>query len=339
MNPELTAPKRISSRDLLNVLGPFIGLALVLGLFSLNPSIRPTFLSTDNIGLVANQTVIVALGALGMTMIIISGGIDLSVGSVIALSGVVTACILHSGGAPILAVFAGIFVGSLVGVVNGSLITGLKVTPFIVTLGTLEVARGAAKWLAQEQSVSAPKSWVNNLSLTRNILGVPISTGVWVTLGLAIVMAMVLRYSRFGRYVFAIGSNETASRLSGLRVDLLKVCIYLLAGIFVGIAGVIQFARLGLGDPTVAIGVELDVIAACVIGGASLNGGEGSILGSMLGALIMSFLRSGAVQMGWSSYVQEIIIGVVIVTAVALDRLRHRQPVRTPTLAAPAAKP
>ena len=138
------------------------------------------------------------------------------------------------------------------------------------------------------------------------------------------VMAIVMRQTVFGRYIFAIGSNETAARLSGIRVSLHKIIIYALAGIFFGIAGLMQLSRLTQGDPTVAIGLELDVIAAVVIGGASLSGGSGSILGSMIGALIMATLRNGSNQMGWPTYMQEIIIGAVIVLAVALDRLRRK---------------
>jgi ribose transport system permease protein len=309
------------------MLGPFIGLVLVIVMFSIKPDVRAVFLTTDNFGLVAMQTVIVALGALGMTVVIISAGIDLSAGSVIALSSVAAALFIRAGDNPIFAIISALVVGGLTGVVNGALITALDVTPFIVTLGMMGIARGIAKWLAQEQTVNAPNTWLNGIALPNlYVLGVPVSPGVWITLALAVAMVLVLRYTRFGRHVFAIGSNEKAARLCGLRVDLTKIAIYGLSGVFLGLAGLVQFARLGQGDPTVAVGAELDIIAACVIGGASLNGGEGSILGSILGALIMAFLRNGSVQMGWSTYVQDIIIGAVIIAAVAVDRLRHRQP-------------
>src|SRR5206468_7792826 len=151
----------------------------------------------------------------------------------------------------------------------------------------------------------------------------PMPLGVWITLGLALMMAIVMRETVFGRYVFAIGANEAAARLSGIRVRLQKAIIYTVAGVFVGIAGLMQLSRLTQGDPTVAIGLELDIIAAVVIGGASLSGGTGSILGSMIGALIMAVLRNGSNQMGWPTYMQEIIIGVVIIIAVAMDKLRQ----------------
>jgi ribose transport system permease protein len=146
---------------------------------------------------------------------------------------------------------------------------------------------------------------------------------VWIAIGLAIVMAIVMRQTVFGRHVFAIGSNEATARLCGVRVQLSKVIIYALAGLFVGLAGLMQLSRLTQGDPTVAIGLELDIIAAVVIGGASLSGGTGSILGSMIGAFIMAILRNGTNQMGWANYTQEIIIGIVIILAVGLDKLRQ----------------
>lgn len=314
-----------SGSRLLNLLGPFIGLLLVVAMFSIEPSVRAHFLTPYNFRIVASQTVIVGIGALGMTLIIISGGIDLSVGSVLALTSVVTALILNSGHSPILAILAAVGVGSIVGALNGSLIAGLKVTPFIVTLGTLEIARGVALWLAQEQAITPPPSWLNSLAATQPTPSwLIVSPGVWLTLLLAILTALLLRRTVFGRYIVAIGSNETASRLSGLRVDALKIAIYGVAGIFFGVAGVLQFGRLGMGDPSVDVGAELDIIAAVVIGGGSLSGGEGSILGSILGALIMALLRNGSQQIGWPDYLEQIIIGMVIVAAVALDRLRHR---------------
>ncbi len=319
-----------SGRRLLTLLGPFIGLALVILLFSIPPQIRATFLSLANFRDVATQTVIVGLGALGMTLIIISGGIDLSVGSVLALTSVVVALAINRHVPPFPALLLAVVVGGGVGAINGGLITSLRVTPFIVTLGTLGIARGAASWLAGEQSINARPTWLNDLASTfPQPPWLLVSLGVWLTLLLAFVTAVILRRTVFGRYVIAIGSNETTSRLSGLRVDALKIGIYALAGLFFGLGGAMQFGRLGgQGDPTVDVGAELDVIAAVVIGGGSLSGGEGSVLGSILGALIISFLRNGSQQIGWPNYVQQIIIGCVIIAAVALDRLRHRAPAK-----------
>lgn len=315
-----------SGRRLMTILGPFIGLAVVVLLFSIQPQIGKIFLSQDNFRAVATQTIIVGLGALGMTLIIISGGIDLSVGSVLALTSVVVALLLNAHAPPLVAVIVAILLGGLTGAINGALITGLRVTPFIVTLGTLGIARGVASWLAHQQAVDAPGAWLPGLAaLFPKPEWLIVAPGVWITLALAFVTAFVLRATLLGRYIVAIGSNEVAARLSGLRVDRLKIAVYALAGLFFGLGGVLQFGRLTQGDPTVDVGAELDIIAAVVIGGASLSGGEGSILGSVLGALIMAVLRNGSQLMGWPSYVQQIIIGIVIIAAVALDRLRHRE--------------
>ena len=313
-------------RFLLTVLGPFIGLVLVIGFFCCLPDVRPYFLTGANFKVIFTQTVIVAVGALGMTIIIISGGIDLSVGSVIALTSVVSATMLLNNVAPILAAFAAILAGGLVGAINGAMIAGFRMMPFIVTLGMMGIARGAAKWLAKSQVLNAPTSFIDTLMASNNPDHfLPLPPGVWIALGLACVMSVVMRRTVFGRYIFALGSNEAAARLCGIRVQLQKVIIYSLAGLFFGLAGLFQMSRLSEGDPTVAIGLELDIIAAVVIGGASLNGGAGSILGSMIGALIMAVLRNGSNQMGLPTYMQEILIGVIIILAVGLDKLRQRR--------------
>jgi ribose transport system permease protein len=305
----------------LNRVGPILGLVLVVSIFYVLTPGR--YLSPFNLRVVLGQTVIVAIGAIGMTMIIVSGGIDLSVGSSIALTGVITAVSLRAGISPVIAVASGILLGGLVGIVNGLVITRLRVVPFIATLGMLGIARGTAKWLAGEQTVNVPETWVNNLLvLFPKPSWLVLAPGVWVTVMLAIIAAVVLRNTVFGRRVFALGSNEMAARACGIGTDRLKIWIYGLAGLLIGLAGVMQMSRLRQGDPTVAAGTELDVIAAVVIGGGSLNGGEGTIFGSMIGALVMAFLRNGCQQIGWHNYVQEIIIGAIIVIAVAVDRWR-----------------
>jgi ribose transport system permease protein len=309
---------------LLNILGPFFGLFLVIFLFSLSPTVRPSFLTGANAKIILTQTVIVATGTLGMTIIIVSGGIDLSVGSIVALTSVVCALALDKGRSPVTAALLTIAMGATVGLINGSVIGALRMMPFIVTLGMMGVGRGAAKWLSDSQTVNPPDNTLNNImAISEPDHLFPVPNGVWITLALAVIMAVVMRSTVFGRYIFAIGANEAAARLSGIRVQLHKTLIYVVAGIFFGIAGLMQFSRLTQGDPTVAIGLELDIIAAVVIGGASLSGGSGSILGSLIGALIMAVLRNGSNQMGWPTYVQEIIIGVVIIIAVGLDKLRQ----------------
>ena len=311
------------ARGWLNRLAPFLGLILVIVIFTILIGDPARYLSLKNLRTVLAQTVIVAIGAIGMTVIIISGGIDLSVGSAIALTGVITALGINAGWPTTLAVAAGIVIGGFVGLVNGLAITRLRVVPFIATLGMLGVARGVAKGIAGSQTVNMPETWANDLLVT-----VPrhewmlVAPGVWIAIALAAVAAVVLRRTVFGRRVFALGSNEAAARACGIATDRLKINIYALAGLLFGLAGVMQMSRLRQGDPTVAMGLELDIIAAVVIGGGSLAGGEGSILGSMIGALIMAFLRNGCQQVGWPNYIQEIIIGALIVFAVAIDRWR-----------------
>ena len=320
---------RPTFRQLFTLLGPFLGLAFVVAVFCVKPEVRAVFLTGGNFKIIITQTVIVAIGALGMTLIIVSGGIDLSVGSIVALTSVVGAKLLslpQPWSTPAV-IAATVLAGGLVGAINGSLIAGFRMMPFIVTLGMMGVARGAAKWLGENQTVNYDeKAAVNTImALDEPYKFFPLPTGAWVAIALAVIMAVVLRQTIFGRYVFAIGSNEATARLCGIRVRMQKVVIYSLAGLLFGAEGLMQRSRLSQGDPTVAIGLELDIIAAVVIGGASLSGGTGSILGSMIGALIMAVLRNGSNQMGWQTYVQEIIIGIVIVLAVALDKFRQNK--------------
>ena len=323
-NTDWTISSAAVARNWLNRLAPFLGLLLVILVFAILIGEPEKYLSLKNLRTVLAQTVIVAIGAIGMTIIIISGGIDLSVGSVIALTGVITALGINAGWSAVLAVAAGIVVGGAVGLVNGLAITRLRVVPFIATLGMLGVARGVAKGIAGSQTVNMPETWANDLLLTLPRQSwMIVAPGVWIAIVLAVVAAVVLRRTVFGRRVFALGSNEAAARACGIATNRLKLFIYGLAGLLFGLAGVMQMSRLRQGDPTVAAGLELDIIAAVVIGGGSLNGGEGSILGSMIGALIMAFLRNGCQQVGWPTYIQEIIIGALIVFAVAIDRWRH----------------
>jgi ribose transport system permease protein len=319
--PPVAAPDRL--RRSLARIGPALVLALVVLVFALLTDAPARYLSPFNLRIVLSQTVIVALGAIGMTIIIVSGGIDLSVGATIALTGVVAALVVAAGWPAGVAALAAVLAGGLVGLANGLLITSLRVVPFIATLGMLGIARGVAKWLAHEQTVNVPPTWLNDLLVTfPQPAWMVLPAGVWLTLLLALATATVLRRTVFGRRVFALGSNERAARACGIATDRLKLWIYGVGGLLFGLAGVMQLSRLRQGDPTVAIGTELDVIAAVVIGGGSLSGGEGSVFGSVVGALIMAFLRNGCQQMGWPNYIQEIIIGGIIVVAVALDRLR-----------------
>ncbi len=316
----------------MTLIGPFLGLIGLFLFFAIDSENGGFFRDPSNLRIIIIQTVIVALGALGMTMIIVSGGIDLSVGSVISLSGVTAAVILNTAvasgiGASTsawLAVGAGLGVGCLVGGINGSLITTLRIPAFIVTLGMLGIARGTSKWLAGNQAVAVEKSWIGSL-LSQSQLYFHFPIGVWITIVLAVLTSVLMKYTIFGRYMYAVGSNESTARLCGINVGLNRIMIYSLAGTLFGLTGIMQLARLRTGDPTVAVGLELDIIAAVIIGGASLSGGKGGILGSIIGALIMSVLRVGSTQRDWPNYIQEIIIGIVIILAVTVDHFRSRK--------------
>jgi ribose/xylose/arabinose/galactoside ABC-type transport system permease subunit len=312
-----------SPRINLDFLGPLLGLLFVFVIFMVIAP--PAFISGYNLKTIITQTVIVGIGALGMTFVIISGGIDLSVGSIISLVTIVTALSLQSlGGNVLLSVLIAVAVGALVGLFNGWIIASWRIVPFIVTLGSMQIARGLAKWLAHEQTVLAPETALNRLmNVDPEPAWLIFAPGVWIMILLTIIVYLVLRYTVFGRYVFALGSNEQAARLCGVRIQLNRIWIYTLCGALTGVAGVLQFANLTVGDPTAAVGLELDIIAAVVIGGGSLNGGEGSALGSIIGALMMAILRNGCNLVGIPTYVQNILIGVIIIGAVAIDRLKH----------------
>jgi ribose/xylose/arabinose/galactoside ABC-type transport system permease subunit len=311
--------------ELLNRFGPLVGLAFVLVTFG---GLRPeTFLTWNNFEVMLLQTAVVGTAALGMTLVIISGGIDLSVGSNIALCTVVVALLLKAGLPPLVAALGGTAAGAACGLLIGGLITRLRLTPFIVTLGMWGAVRGLAKGLANEQMVFVQPTWLNQLltSLGDGEGWMLLPPGVWLTVALALLTAGILRYTRFGRHVYAVGSNELTARLCGVRVERTKVLVYTLAGAFAGIAGILQFSYLTLGDPTTALGLELDVIAAVVIGGGSLSGGEGSVPGSIVGALIMTVVANGCTKLGLANWIQEIVTGLIIILAVTLDRLRQRK--------------
>jgi ribose transport system permease protein len=312
----------------INRFGPFAGLVAVYLLFAvLAPD---SFTSARNLETTARQSVMVGIAALGMTVVIISGGIDLSIGSIVALTTVVIGVLIKEAKwSPSAAAAAGVLAGVACGALNGVLITRLRVVPFIVTLGTLLVYRGVAEAIAREERVTPLPTWLGELmnrpgEHQRWMLLAP---GVWVMILLAAAVSAMLRYTRLGRHAFAIGSNEQAARLCGVPVDRVKLTVYALGGLFAGLSGLMYYAYLGGGDPNEAVGHELRVIAAVVIGGGSLSGGEGSVLGSLVGTLIMQTIDSGCSQMGWPNRVQKIVTGAIIVAAVALDRLRHR---RTP---------
>jgi ribose/xylose/arabinose/galactoside ABC-type transport system permease subunit len=303
--------------------GPFLGLFFVCLVAAV--VVGPQFFRSNNLELIARQTAIVAVAALGMTVVIASAGIDLSVGSVVSLSTVVIALLLRSGVSPPFAAFAGVGVGVLCGLTTGLFITRLRLLPFIVTLGMMLVVRGAAKGLADEQRVEAPVTWINDLLRTRAAerSWMLLPSGIWIIAALALVTGVVLQYTRFGRHIFAIGSNERTARLCGVRIDATKLAVYSIGAGFAGLAGLMQFSKLSVGDPTVAVGLELDVIAAVIIGGGSLLGGRGSVLGTLAGATIMAVIQLASSQRGLPNWVQQTVTGAIIIFAVALDHWRQ----------------
>jgi ribose/xylose/arabinose/galactoside ABC-type transport system permease subunit len=309
----------MTRRSVVDRAGTLIGLVVVAAIFGL--LVGRQFYAPGNLELMARQAAIVCVAAIGMTIVIAAGGIDLSVGSIIALTTVVIAIALRAGFGPAAAAAAGVGAAAVCGLVNGVLITELSVIPFIVTLGTMLIVRGAAKGLAEERRIEAPFTWLNDLLRTERGPWL-LPAGIWGVVAAALVVAAVLRYTRFGRHVFAIGSNERMARLCGVPIPRTKIAVYTLSGVLTGFAGLLQFSKLSVGDPTVGVGSELDVIAAVIIGGGSLTGGRGSVAGTMMGAAIMTIIQIGCSQKGLANWVQQIVTGVIIVAAVALDRVR-----------------
>jgi ribose transport system permease protein len=305
MHPRFLA----SGRRLCTLAGRF-GLCLLLWILT------PHFLTVSNLLNVLEQTAINAVIAAGMTFVIISGGIDLSVGSLVALSGVVLGTLLHAGVPMAVAIAASLGVGFFFGVLNGLAITWGRLPPFIATLGMMSVARGCALLFTDGRPVSGFDAAFRNLATAR-VVGIP--APVLVAIGVYIVAWFVLSKTRFGRYVYAIGGNEEATRLSGVNVRLHKMCVYGVSGLASAVAAVLLTSRLNSAQPIAGIMYELDAIAATVIGGTSLMGGEGGLGGTIIGALIMGVLRNGLNLLGVSSFVQQIVIGLVIVFAVLID--------------------
>lgn len=284
------------------------------------------FASRENLETIVKQTSMVAFGAIGMTLVIVSGMIDLAAGSVVALVTVVTAWLLKAKGAdPAVAGIGGIASGVLSGMASGQLITRLRISPFIVTLGMLLVIRGLAKWLGNNNVIFPHETWLSHLlaKLEEGQKWMVLPPGLWVLIVTALLGHWLLERTVFGRNVVAVGANEEAARLAGISPDSIRRTVFLIAGGMLGLAGLMQFSRLKMGDPTVAVGLELDIIAAVVIGGASLSGGQGTIAGALLGALVIATIRAGSSQAGFQNYVQEIVTGGILVGALALDRWRQ----------------
>jgi ribose/xylose/arabinose/galactoside ABC-type transport system permease subunit len=290
----------------------------LLGLCLLLWILTPHFLTVANALNVMEQTSINAIVAVGMTYVIISGGIDLSVGSLVALAGVVLAGALKAGWPLPLAMVAGLGVGAVSGLVNGTVIAFGRLPPFIMTLGMMSVARGAALLVTDGRPISGFDAAFRSIA-TGRVLGVP--APIVLTLVIYAAAHFVLSRTRFGRYVYGIGGNEEATRLSGVNVRFHKTMVYVVSGAASAVAAVLLTARLNTAQPIAGIMYELDAIAAVVIGGTSLSGGEGNLGGTLIGALTMGVLRNGLNLLGVSSFLQQLVIGVVIIVAVLVDIL------------------
>ena len=280
------------------------------------------FLTINNLANLARQTSIVGIIAVGMTLVIICAGIDLSVGSVLALGGIIGSLIMRAGYPIALAVMAAVAVGVVVGLVNGAIISDLKVTPFIATLGMMYIVRSLVLLITNANYISPlPKSFVNFAA--DSYLYIPTLFLIWLLI--VIVAWVVVKYTRLGRNVFAIGSNLECARRSGISIRLNTYMVYIIVGALSGFAGVLTAGRLATGLPMAGSGYELQVIAAVVVGGGSLFGGEGTIFGTLLGALLIATIGNGGNLLGVNPHVLNIIVGCLIVFSVYIDQLSKRK--------------
>lgn len=312
----LEVTKLSKSKDLIQRLGPLLGLLLIIIIISF---MSPSFLTATNIFNVLRQVSISALIAFGMTFVILTGGIDLSVGSTLALTGAISAGLLAGGMNPLLAMLIGLLLGALLGAINGVIIAKGKVAPFIATLATMTIFRGLTLVYTDGKPVSGlGDSQAFQLFGKGYLFGIPVPV---VTMIVAfIVLYFILKQTTFGRRVYAIGGNEEASRLSGINVDRITIAVYALTGMLAALSALILTSRLNSAQPTAGQSYELDAIAAVVLGGTSLTGGRGWIFGTLVGALIIGVLNNGLNLIGVSSFFQQVVKGIVILIAVLLDR-------------------
>ncbi len=307
--------RRMATKKEFSVLLALAALCVIISLLS------PYFLRVNNLFNVLRQFSIIGILAVGEALIIITGGIDLSVGSVVGLMGVMTALYANAGMPTILVFLASLATGAMVGGVNGLLVTGLGINPFIVTLGMMSIAKGAALLITGGLPISneTPITWLGG-----GYVG-PVPFPVIVMFIVAALGQLFASKTLPGRNVYAVGDNERAAKLSGIRVERIKCMVFMITGALCALSGMLLSGTLNSAEPTAGAGYELDVIAAVVIGGASLSGGEGSIVGVIIGAALMGVLRNGFVLLGISAYWQIVSIGVVIIAAVAIDSVKSKK--------------
>ena len=314
-------------------LGTLFGL---IGLCALLTVLTPHFLTVSNLLNVTEQTTINAVIAVGMTFVILSAGIDLSVGSIVALTGVVLGSALHSGVPVPAAILLSLTTGAVCGLLNGLLITRGGLPPFIATLGMMSIARGVALLFTDGRPISGFSAGFREISTGRPLM---IPAPVLVMIVVYVTAHFVLTRTTFGRYVYAIGGNEEATRLSGVRVGFHKTMVYAVSGVTSAVAAVTLTARLNSAQPIAGMMYQLDAIAATVIGGTSLLGGSGTLVGTLIGALIMGVLRNGLNLLGISSFLQQVVIGGVIIAAVLVDSLLNARSQRRRARIAPSPAP
>lgn len=328
-------------------IGTVIALFTIIGLFGIADHLWGSgyFMSMRNMRVIMSSASLIAVPAFGMTIIIIAAGIDLSAGTALTLCGTVFALQLKNSplaaiepgftATLLYALFAMVLTGCACGLANGVLISATKVVPFIVTLGTMTIFLGVGQIIAGESTVYAPKEnipeWLKYLCYTGSnvenyLTGLKIPTSVLIAIALGTVVGLLMSFTVFGRNVFAIGSSESTARLCGINVPITLIAVYSLAGFFVAIGGLLYYADVKNGNPSDGLGKELEIIAAVVLGGGSLSGGRGSIFGTMIGALIITVIRSGCSQLSIPNTYTHIIIGAIIIIAVIVDQLRHGSP-------------
>ncbi len=327
MDAQIAQKKSVLRSDTMQRLLAFGGLIVLFVGFSLA---SPNFFQFSNIVGILIATTVNGILALGATFVIISSGIDLSIGTVMTLSAVMTGVFITNWGLPVpLGILAGIVTGGLCGVVNGVAIAKFKIPPFIATLGVLNIAKGLSLVISNLKPIYFNDTPIFNQIAMGSVLGtiIPgfeIPNMVIILFGVAIIASLVLTKTILGRYTFALGSNEEATRLSGVNVDRWKIVVYAVCGLFAGLAGVLIAARLNSAQPSLGQGYELDAIAAAVIGGTSLSGGEGTILGTVIGAFIISTLTNGLRILSVPQEWQTVITGAIVILAVYGDIIRRR---------------
>ena len=303
-------------KELLQKFGPLLALILIAVIITI---INPSFMTATNILNVLRQVSISALIAFGMTFVILTGGIDLSVGSTLALTGAIAASMLASGFDPILTILAALLLGAILGGINGVIIAKGKVAPFIATLATMTIYRGLTLVYTEGRPVSGLGDSVAFQMMGKGyFLGIPVPVVTMILAFLA--LWFILHKTTFGRRIYAVGGNEGASRLSGINTDRVKIMVYSLTGMLAALSALILTSRLNSAQPTAGTSYELDAIAAVVLGGTSLTGGKGWIFGTLVGALIIGVLNNGLNLIGVSSFFQQVVKGVVILIAVLIDR-------------------